>query len=148
YRVLKQCVPIEVLKGNVRLVRYGFQEGVTLDSTSQGNLLHALRCKRFKIFMYSDILMSGDDITWSILRALQQSRISIVVFSQSFADSMFCLNELVEILNCKNTKNQQILPIFYDVDPSEVRYQTGRYGESIAALEDRLRFLTDPAERA
>ncbi len=39
----------------------------------------------------------------------------IVVFSKGYASSHWCLNELVHILHCKNTKGHIVLPIFYDV---------------------------------
>ncbi|KAL3564662.1 hypothetical protein D5086_032708, partial [Populus alba] len=45
-----------------------------------------------------------------------------------YASSRWCLNELVEILECKNRKTGQIvLPVFYDIDPSDVRKQTGSF---------------------
>ena len=44
------------------------------------------------------------------------------------------MDELVKILECK--KNGQIvLPIFYKVDPSEVRSQKGKFGAALAKLE-------------
>lgn len=100
--------------------------------TFTGNLYDALRRKRFKVFMDEGGLKGGDEIQLAILKGLQESRISIVVLSKTFASSPWCLNELTQILECRETKNQVILPIFYDVDPSDVRRQTGSYGESMA----------------
>ncbi|XP_061342222.1 disease resistance protein RUN1-like [Gastrolobium bilobum] len=106
--------------------------------TFTGNLYNALRLKRFKTFMAEVGLKSGDQIVSSILDAVQESRISIVVLSENYADSGWCLSELVKILDCTKEKNQLVLPIFYDVDPSDVRRQTGTYEHAMAKLEHRF----------
>ncbi|ANM68757.1 Disease resistance protein (TIR-NBS-LRR class) family [Arabidopsis thaliana] len=55
--------------------------------------------------------------------------ISIVVFSKKYASSTWCLNELVEIHKCYKELTQIVIPIFYEVDPSDVRKQTREFGE-------------------
>ncbi|KAG7533835.1 Toll/interleukin-1 receptor homology (TIR) domain [Arabidopsis thaliana x Arabidopsis arenosa] len=55
--------------------------------------------------------------------------ISIVVFSNKYASSTWCLNELVEIHKCYKALTQIVIPIFYQVDPSHVRKRTGDFGE-------------------
>ena len=81
----------------------------------------------------------GEEISKHLLKAIQESKISIVVFSKRYASSRWCLNELVEILKCKNGKTGQIaLPIFYDIDPSDVRKQTGSFAEAFVKHEERF----------
>ena len=48
--------------------------------------------------------------------------------------STWCLDELVEILECKKN-GQMVLPVFYKVNPSEVRNQKGKFGETLAKHE-------------
>ncbi|XP_061342275.1 disease resistance protein RPS4-like isoform X2 [Gastrolobium bilobum] len=115
--------------------------------TFTGNLYNALRLKRFKTFMDEGGLKSGDPIASSILEAVEDSRISIVVLSKYYAYSSWCLEELVKILDCKKEKNQLVLPIFYDVDPSDVRRQRGAYGEAMARHEDRSRKDSEKVRR-
>ncbi|ESQ28819.1 hypothetical protein EUTSA_v10019465mg, partial [Eutrema salsugineum] len=56
--------------------------------------------------------------------------ISIIVFSKKYASSTWCLNELVEIYQCYKELGQMVIPVFYDVDPSDVRKQTGDFGNT------------------
>ncbi|XP_039682857.1 disease resistance protein RUN1 [Medicago truncatula] len=78
----------------------------------------------------------GDLLIRKTFHAIEDSQVFIVVFSKNFADSCFCLVELAYILHCSVLYGKCILPIFYDVDPSEVRKQSGGYGESLAKLEE------------
>ncbi|EFH62181.1 predicted protein [Arabidopsis lyrata subsp. lyrata] len=61
-------------------------------------------------------------------QAIKDSRIAIVVFSKKYASSRWCLNELVEIVKCKNKLGQHVIPVFYDLDPTDVRNKTGDFG--------------------
>ncbi|MCI22515.1 TMV resistance protein N-like, partial [Trifolium medium] len=62
-------------------------------------------------------------------RAIEGSRICIVVLSPKYAGSSWCLDELVHIMECQNTYGQEVIPVFYYVNPSSVRKQTGDFGK-------------------
>jgi hypothetical protein len=53
------------------------------------------------------------------------STIAVIVFSENYVASRWCLNELAKIMECKRRSQQIVLPIFYHVDPSELQAQTG-----------------------
>ncbi|KAB1200450.1 TMV resistance protein N [Morella rubra] len=57
---------------------------------------------------------------------------------ENYADSRWCLVELTKILECKKNRQQTILPVFYHVDPSDVRNQRNSFGEAFAKLKDRF----------
>ncbi|TXG75701.1 hypothetical protein E1A91_1Z019000v1, partial [Gossypium mustelinum] len=64
----------------------------------------------------------GNNIKDEIEKAiLHHSKISIVVFSKNYAASTWCLNELVMILEHKKSSKHIVLPVFYDVDLSQVK---------------------------
>ncbi|XP_061342973.1 TMV resistance protein N-like [Gastrolobium bilobum] len=107
-----------------------------------GNLYSALSQRGVLTFIDDDGLQKGEEITPSLFHAIQKSRMAIIVFSKNYASSSFCLNELVQILECYTKQKMWIWPVFYDVDPSEVRHQTGSYGEAFAKHE-RGRFKDD-----
>lgn len=74
----------------------------------------------------------GEEISQELLGAIEGSRFSIIVFSERYADSKWCLDELTKIMECKKEMNQIVLPVFYHVDPSDVRKQTGSFGKAFA----------------
>ncbi|KAK4269183.1 hypothetical protein QN277_022374 [Acacia crassicarpa] len=90
----------------------------------------ALLLKGIETFIDYD-LPKGNDISQSLIQAIQDSSLSVIVFSENYASSKWCLNELIEILRCKE-KGQLVVPIFYQVDPSHVRHQRGAYEEAFA----------------
>jgi hypothetical protein len=108
--------------------RYGFT----------GNLKKALDDKGVRTFMDDRELQKGEEITSSLFKAIEDSQIAIVVLSKNYAFSSFCLQELSKILDTMKDKVvRSVLPIFYDVDPSDVRNLKRTYEEAIAQHEKR-----------
>ena len=93
------------------------------------HLHRALEQKLITTFMDSKDLDKGNRIS-EILNAIEESRLSIVVLSENYASSSWCLKELVKILECMDTNNQIVVPIFYQVDPSHIRYLNGEFGQA------------------
>ncbi|KAI5429426.1 hypothetical protein KIW84_034144, partial [Lathyrus oleraceus] len=81
------------------------------------------------IFTFKDDtqLHKGGSISTQLRHAIKNSRVSIVVFSEDYPNSTWCLDEMATIVNCCRKAKQIALPIFYDVDPSHVRRQNGAY---------------------
>ncbi|XP_062028729.1 disease resistance protein RPV1-like [Rosa rugosa] len=83
-------------------------------------------------------LKRGEEISSALLRAIEESKVSIVVFSKNYASSQWCLDELVKIVQCKESKQQIVYPVFYKIDPSDVRNQKGSFYEAFAEHESRF----------
>ncbi|KAM5554567.1 putative disease resistance RPP13-like protein 1 [Rosa sericea] len=90
------------------------------------NLLNA----RFRTFRDDDELPRGEAIKPELEKAIRDSRSSVIVFSKDYASSKWCLDELVIILERRRTFNHFVLPVFYHVDPSHLRKQTGNVEEA------------------
>ncbi|XP_059640976.1 disease resistance protein L6-like [Cornus florida] len=80
-------------------------------------------------------LREGEEIDPKLLEAIRESSISIPIFSKNYASSKWCLRELAQMVDCKGSNGQLILPIFYDVEPSDVRHQSGSYEEAFRKHE-------------
>ncbi|CAL8173633.1 unnamed protein product [Prunus armeniaca] len=79
----------------------------------------------------------GATISLELLTAIEESYLAIIVLSPNYASSTWCLDELSKILECmEDTK--RILPIFYDVDPSDVRNQRRSFAEAFTKHEERF----------
>ncbi|XP_059461808.1 disease resistance protein RUN1-like [Corylus avellana] len=100
------------------------------------HLYFALRDAGIKIFKDDNELRRGQYLASELIRAIQGSRISIIVFSRNYAASRWCMEELVEIMECRRTLKQLVLPIFYDVEPFDVRKQTGSFAKAFAKHEE------------
>ncbi|KAK7286738.1 hypothetical protein RJT34_21950 [Clitoria ternatea] len=90
-------------------------------------------------FLDNENLEKGsEELRTQLIRAIQGSRISIVVFSPSFAESQWCLNELLDIMECRKAHGQVVLPVFYHVEPADVRGQKGAIGEALKDVASKL----------
>ena len=105
------------------------------------HLYYALTEAGIHTFRDDDEIRKGENLSSVLLQAIRGSRVSLIVFSKDYASSRWCLDELVEIMECRKRLNQRVLPIFYHVDPSDVRKQTGNYGQ--AFVEHEKRYLLD-----
>ncbi|CAI0413026.1 unnamed protein product [Linum tenue] len=83
---------------------------------------------KIRTFKDDDELRKGEGIWPNLVKAIEQSKIYVPIFSKNYADSKWCLRELAAIVEHQE-RNQGciILPIFYMVDPRDVRQQTGPY---------------------
>ncbi|XP_028765383.1 TMV resistance protein N-like [Neltuma alba] len=102
------------------------------------HLYKALRQSGIHAFMDDTRLERGEEISVSLLQAIERSRIALVILSPDYASSRWCLDELVNIVECRRSAAQVVIPIFYNTDPSHVRKQTGTYGEAMKRHELRL----------
>ncbi|KAL2966393.1 hypothetical protein AAZX31_16G114600 [Glycine max] len=105
-----------------------------------GHLYKALHDKGIRTFIDDAELQRGEEITPALMKAIQDSRVAITVLSEDYASSSFCLDELATILDQR--KRLMVIPVFYKVDPSDVRNQRGSYEDALAKLEGK--FQHDP----
>ncbi|XP_039002876.1 TMV resistance protein N-like [Hibiscus syriacus] len=103
-------------------------EDTRLNFTS--HLLKALKDTGMSVFFDEDQLERGEYISLALCHAIEVSRLSIIVLSKEYATSKSCLDELSVIMDRKSTHGQIVLPIFYHVDPSDVRNCGGSFKAS------------------
>ncbi|KAL7603906.1 hypothetical protein Lser_V15G15869 [Lactuca serriola] len=91
--------------------------------------------ERSGIHTYKDDerLHKGKKIDEELLKSIEDSKIFIIIFSLNYASSSWCLRELVKIMECQKSNDQQsAYPVFYDVEPSEVRKPNGAFAEALS----------------
>ena len=100
--------------------------------------LYSALCETNIETFIDDQLVRGNEISQSLLDAIEASSISVIVFSEGYASSRWCLDELLKILDCRKEYAQIVIPVFYRVDPSHVRKQIESFGVSFSKLGERF----------
>ncbi|CAN6569918.1 unnamed protein product [Malus baccata var. baccata] len=112
------------------------------------HLYRALELAGIHTFRDDDEIKRGENIESELEKAIQESQVSIIVFSKDYASSRWCLNELLKTVERRNTDHRHVvLPVFYEVDPSDVRKQSGPFAEAFARHEERFSTETDKVEQ-
>ncbi|CAN1270498.1 Disease resistance protein L6 [Linum perenne] len=87
---------------------------------------------KIRTFRDEEELPKGETLGPSLVKAITESKICIPIFTQRYASSKWCLQELAKMVECwKTGKGHLILPIFYLMDPRDVRHhEAGPYKEA------------------
>lgn len=101
------------------------------------NLYDSLVDQGIRTFMDDCELQKGKSIS-ELFTAIEKSNFAVIVLSPNYASSTWCLDELLKILECMEAR-ETILPVFYDVDPSDVRNQRGTFADAFNKHEKRYR---------
>ncbi|XP_040934209.1 disease resistance protein RPV1 isoform X1 [Gossypium hirsutum] len=96
------------------------------------HLLKALKDTGLNVFFDEHTLEIGEELLPALSRGIAASNLSIIVLSKDYASSNSCLGELSDIMDRKRnpTDKHIVLPIFYHVDPSDVRNIGGTFKTS------------------
>ncbi|KAF3947499.1 hypothetical protein CMV_026376 [Castanea mollissima] len=112
------------------------------------HLYKALSNKGINTFFDDIDLPRGEEISEKLIQAIKNSSILVIVFSENYAESKWCLDELAEIVKCREEDQEvKIRPIFYNVDPSEIRNQKGKFGRELDEHEEKFKNNKDKVQR-
>ncbi|TYI62970.1 hypothetical protein E1A91_D10G286900v1 [Gossypium mustelinum] len=103
------------------------------------HLVNALEKVGINVFPDNETLKKGEKLLPTYSRAISASNLSILVLSKAYASSESCLGELSDIMDCKHnpTDKHIVLPVFYHVDPSNVRNSGGSFETSFEEHESK-----------
>ncbi|TQE12815.1 hypothetical protein C1H46_001461 [Malus baccata] len=114
-------------------------KGSDTDNKFTDHLRSNLHQRGFRVFRDDDELprRKEDYLPPRLSKGIEESRIFLIVFSENYASSAWCLDELVKILESRDSMagQQIVMPIFYKVQPSDVRNQRGSFEEAFSRYE-------------
>nr|XP_043633001.1 disease resistance protein Roq1-like [Erigeron canadensis] len=113
--------------------------GVDTRNNFVDHLFAALHRAGLHTFKDDTMLGGGQPISEELLKAIRESRWAVVVFSKNYATSSWCLEELSNIMECHKQMGQMVLPVFYHVNPSDVRRQKRDYATAFETHEDKFK---------
>ncbi|XP_076936424.1 disease resistance protein RPV1-like [Bidens hawaiensis] len=122
--------------------------GVDTRNRFTDHLYHALLDAGIVTFLDDEDIETGEPLKPALESAIKSSRASIIVLSKTYASSTWCLDELVLILDQNSTRKQIVIPIFYDVEPTDVRKQQSSFGEAMEAHKRRIETEVDAEKRS
>ncbi|XP_057846044.2 disease resistance protein Roq1-like [Cryptomeria japonica] len=89
-------------------------------------------------FLDSEEKELGDSFPSTIKCAIHSASAHIAIFSNGYAESPWCLAELLLMLET----TAKIFPVFYGVKPSDLRYiESGEYGKAFKKYEEKKRYM-------
>ncbi|XP_028768747.1 TMV resistance protein N [Neltuma alba] len=100
------------------------------------HLYAALQRKGIVTFRDDKKLERGQVISNELMKAIEESLFAIVILSQDYASSSWCLDELQKIV--ESNQNLTVFPVFFEVDPSDVRQQKGIIGKAFEKHEGKF----------
>ncbi|XP_056162164.1 disease resistance protein L6-like [Syzygium oleosum] len=108
-----------------------------------------------RVFRDDEEIRHGEEIGGQILQAIQDTKIYIPIFSIGYASSRWCLRELAGMVeraypdSSGGPTGHEILPIFYDAEPSDLKLETKLYRDALRKHErERGRHVVNPWKEA
>ncbi|KAB2044062.1 hypothetical protein ES319_D01G063700v1, partial [Gossypium barbadense] len=100
------------------------------------HLYAAFKRRGITTFRDDEKLKTGEPLAPELFKAIHESWCSVIVLSEGYCFSSWCLEELSEIIQQKNDKGHNVFPIFYYVDPSDLRKQIEKVLEAFFKHEN------------
>lgn len=114
--------------------------GPKVKKTLASHLQCCLSRNGLRVFPYQQELQCCDNFNSEIdMESFPKAAVHIAIFSTNYAESSKHLNELVRMVQSGST----VIPVFYDVKVSDVRWAkegNGVYAQALRTLQDQKRF--------
>jgi hypothetical protein len=82
-----------------------------------------------------------------LFKAIEESGMSIIIFSRDCASLPWCFDELVKIVGFMDSRSDTVFPVSYDVEQSKMDDRTESYTIVIDKNEENLRENKEKARR-
>lgn len=114
--------------------------GPDTKNTLASLIYHRLKREGLHVFLDRHEIPLGDRISPAIVSAIQSASAHIAIMSPGYADSVWCLDELSQMMeSCKNHRSE-IIAVFYDVEAADLRHIDSKcYAEAFKKHARRYR---------
>lgn len=120
--------------------------GPDVKKTFASHLYHRLVLHGFRVFLDKQELQEGVNLSSQIKSAIATASVHVAIFSRRYAESNWCLNELLHML----ASGSPIIPVFYDVKPDELRWTQNKnkmYGQALHSLQKKVNYDSETHEQ-
>ena len=118
--------------------------GLDVKDTLAAHLYRQLLDHGLQVFLDKPELLAGEEITCQIEAAIQVSPVHVAIFSPTYAESKWCLDELTLMVESRERAKSRvtILPVFYNVKPSELKWTYNASGSYAKANTNKRQHKT------
>ena len=81
-----------------------------------------------------------------LLKAIESSRFSAIMLFENYASFTWCLDKLIKIFQCR-INGQLVLPIFNNIDPSEIHNLRNEFGMALTKHEEEFKDNNEKVQR-
>ncbi|GLJ27757.1 hypothetical protein SUGI_0544750 [Cryptomeria japonica] len=120
--------------------------GPDVKKTLASLIYHALDTHGLRVFLDEQELQVGDSLNPAFRSAIRSASAHIAIFSKTYAQSPWCLDELLWMSD-SDPAFTKIIPIFYDIEPSELRHvEKGAYATAFEEHRKKQRYTNERVE--
>ncbi|GLJ33496.1 hypothetical protein SUGI_0673810 [Cryptomeria japonica] len=113
--------------------------GTDTKHTLASSIYDILQGMGVQVFLDKEVFELGDNIPFEIEEAMRTSLLHIAILSPNYAQSPWCLAELSFMLKTGST----VIPVFYNVDPSDARYLKRSFAVAFDEHESKKRYTPE-----
>lgn len=115
--------------------------GTDVKNTLASHLYYRLQNNGLRVFFDKEEAQKGQKVNSEVENAIKVASVHIAIFSRRYAESEWCMDELLMMVKSHSV----IIPVFYDVKPSDIRFNSvdgmnGVYAEALHILQKEKTF--------
>lgn len=110
-------------------------QGLDTRRTFVSHLRRSLDQKGITTFEDENEFQGGGSDSSAVDSSIGESKVAVVLISVNYVSSPLCLDSLVKIMKFHQSGSLVLIPIFYEVDPMDVRKQIGKLYEAFSLHE-------------
>ncbi|KAK7400559.1 hypothetical protein VNO78_11769 [Psophocarpus tetragonolobus] len=79
----------------------------------------ALLKKSLRVYAHPEL--TGNFVSHTVVEEIGKARVSVIIFSKSYLETPWCLDEVHNIMACRASYARTVIPIFYNIDRTSIQ---------------------------